>query len=61
VSKTDGTVYILDTSNIPRKWNSTNKSFDKINNIAGYYIAVDENGRPWINTDNTPTIKRGRD
>ena len=61
VSKTDGTVYILDTSNIPRKWNSTNKSFDKINNITGYYITVDENGRPWINTDNTPTIKRGRD
>lgn len=61
ISKTDGTIYILDTSNVPRKWNSTNKSFDKINNITGYNIAVDENGRPWINTNNDPVIKRARD
>lgn len=61
VSKTDGTVYIINTSNALMKWNSTNKSFDKVNNVTGYYIAVDDQGRPWINTDNTPTIKRGED
>ncbi|GAB6051472.1 hypothetical protein JCM17960_02920 [Magnetospira thiophila] len=61
VGKTDGTVYITDFSNILYKWNSTNNSFDKVNNVTAYYIAIDENGRPWINTDNTPTIKRAKD
>ena len=61
VGKTDGTVYIRDTTNALRKWNGTNNSFDKVNNITVYYLAVDNEGRPWVNTDNTPTIKRGRD
>lgn len=61
ISKTDGTVYITDFSNVLYKWNGTNKSFDKVNNITALYIAVDADGRPWVNTDNTPTIKRGND
>lgn len=61
VGKTDGTVYITDFNNLLYKWNGTNKSFDKVNNVTARYIAVDEDGRPWINTDTTPTIKRARD
>lgn len=59
--KTDGTIYIVATDNTLRKWNGANSSFDKVNNITGYYVAVDGDGRPWVNTSSTPTIKRGKD
>jgi len=59
--KTDGTIYIVATDNTLRKWNGANSSFDKVNNITAYYVAVDGDGRPWVNTSSTPTIKRGKD
>lgn len=57
----DGTVYIQGTNNKLYKWNTANGSFDVVNNITVNDIAVDEDGRPWIAVDNTPTIKRARD
>ncbi len=62
VSKLDGTVYAKEngTSSL-YKWNSMNKSFDKINNLTVVTITVDGEGRPWICNDTTPVIKRARD
>lgn len=57
----DGTVYIVDQNSAVRKWNGTNKSFDKINNITTNGLAVDDDGRPWLNTDGLRTIKRAKD
>ncbi|NQV86750.1 MAG: hypothetical protein HQ492_06705 [Woeseiaceae bacterium] len=57
----DGTVYILDTSNALRKWNAANKSFDVVNNITGNRIAIDDDGRPWLAVDSTPTVKRAKE
>lgn len=56
----DGTVYILDTSSVLRKWNAANKTFDKVNNATGNYLTVDDDGRPWINVDSTPIVKRAK-
>ncbi len=61
ISKTTGTVYISGLDNKVYKWNGTNNSFDKLNNVSGDYIAVDDEGRPWVNTDSTPTIKKAKD
>jgi len=61
VGKIDGTVYVRDSRNNIYKWNGTNKSFDKVDNVTATNIAVDGNGRPWIAFDTTPTIKRGKD
>ena len=57
----DGTVYIVDTDSGVRKWNGANQSFDKINNVTAGYVAVDDDGRPWISVNSTPTVKRARD
>lgn len=57
----DGTVYIKDTNSKLHKWNAANGSFDVVNNITVSDIAVDDDGRPWVVIDSTPTIKRARD
>lgn len=57
----DGTVYVAGTDNTLYKWNGANKSFDKVNNATTVYIAVDDDGRPWLSVNNTPTIKRAKD
>lgn len=57
----DGTVYIKDTGNALRKWNATNKSFDKVNGTSLAYVAVEDDGRPWMSVDNTPTVKRAKE
>lgn len=43
------------------KWNESNTSFDKVNNITIDTFGVDGDGRPWICNDTTPVIKRARD
>lgn len=57
----DGTVYVRDTNSALRKWNGANNSFDAINNTNIGYVAVDDDGRPWVSVNNTPTIKRAKD
>ncbi|MFH1805483.1 MAG: hypothetical protein ABID63_11415 [Pseudomonadota bacterium] len=62
VGKKDGTVYIKDPDDGLMKWNATNRSFDKVNNVTASSIAVDGDGRPWISIVNPLTeIRRGRD
>ncbi|MDF1749595.1 MAG: hypothetical protein P1V34_12060, partial [Alphaproteobacteria bacterium] len=58
----DGTVYISenDSNGTLRKWNAANQSFDAVNNISTQSFTVDEDGRPWVSTDSTPTVKRAR-
>jgi roadblock/LC7 domain-containing protein len=56
----DGTVYIIGSDNFLYKWNSANKSFDKINNSTTSGLAVDDDGRPWLSVNNTPTVKRAK-
>ncbi|CCQ74213.1 Exported protein of unknown function [Magnetospira sp. QH-2] len=61
ISDVTGTVYISDDSNVLRKWNGTNGTFDKVNNTTSHWVAVDAEGRPWFNESNTPVIKKARD
>lgn len=58
-----GTVYIVEAG-VPYKWNSTNNSFDKINNIqltTGGEIAVEADGRLWLLSEMDNTVKRAKD
>lgn len=59
----DGTVYIAAQSdNLLKKWNPTNKSFDKVNNASADIVDVAADGRPWISyTSDSTDIKRGKD
>lgn len=61
-SKVDGTLYVRKNgSSDLYKWNPSNKSFDKINNLTVDTFAVDGDGRPWICRDTTPIIERAKD
>lgn len=61
-SKVDGTLYVRKNGSAELyKWNPTNKSFDKINNLTMDTFAVDGDGRPWICRDTSPVIERARD
>ncbi len=55
-----GTVYIVDSDSKLRKWNATNKSFDKVD-VTATHVAVDPDGRPWyLNTGATGNAFRAR-
>jgi hypothetical protein len=43
-----GAVYYADAATRLYKWNNTNQSFDRVNRIEVYEVAVDADGRPWI-------------
>ena len=58
-----GTVYIVEAG-VPYKWNATNNSFDKINNIQltmDGEIAVEADGRLWLLSETDNTLKRAKD
>ncbi len=61
----DGTVYAAISNGSTydlKKWNATNKSFDKINNATADMLDVDPNGRPWYAyTSSSNDVKRGKD
>jgi len=59
----DGTVYIgAQSDNLLKKWNASNKSFDKVNNAKADIVDVDQDGRPWIAyTSSNTDIKRGKE
>lgn len=56
----NGSVYIIDSSTL-YKWNGTNQSFDKVNNLTAETVDLEKDGRPWITAGTTPTIKRARE
>jgi hypothetical protein len=58
-----GAVYIVEAG-IPYKWNGTNNSFDKINNIqltADGEAAIEADGRLWLVSETDNTVKRAKD
>ncbi|MEK9843621.1 tectonin domain-containing protein [Thalassospira sp.] len=56
VTVLDGNAYVL------KKWNATNSSFDKVNNINADKVDVLSDGRPWITDTNSNTdAKRAKD
>ncbi len=46
----DGTLFIIDTNNKPRRWNQSEKSFERINTLADplAHVAVGPLGKPWF-------------
>ena len=62
ISKVNGTLYAIEfNTGLLYKWNASNKSFDKVNNVFLSNLSVDGSGRPWICRDTTPVIERARD
>jgi hypothetical protein len=57
----NGEVFIRSVDNDIYRWNTTNKSFDLINNSRAENFDVEEDGRLWLSVDNTPIVKRARD
>lgn len=62
---TDGSVYIALQSGGQsqlKKWNATNKSFDRVNNVQADRVGIDSTGRPWIaHTSSSTDVKRAKD
>ncbi len=62
---TDGSVYVTVFENSAyalKKWNATNGSFDKVNNVTANMVDVLSDGRPWIaNTSSGTDVKRAKD
>lgn len=62
---TDGSIYVTVFENseyILKKWNATNGSFDKVNNVNADQVDVLSDGRPWITDTSSDTdIKRAKD
>ncbi len=62
---TDGSVYVTVFENSAyalKKWNATNGSFDKVNNVTANLVDVLSDGRPWItNTSSGTDVKRAKD
>ena len=62
---TDGSIYITLYENnayVLKKWNATNGSFDKVNNVTADKVDVLSDGRPWIaNTSSGTDVKRAKD
>ena len=62
---TDGSVYVTLSENnasVLKKWNATNGSFDKVNNVNANKLDVLSDGRPWIaNTSSGTDVRRAKD
>ena len=62
---TDGSIYVTVFENsvyILKKWNATNGSFDKVNNVNADQVDVLSDGRPWITDTSADTdVKRAKD
>lgn len=62
---TDGSIYVTLYENnayVLKKWNATNGSFDKVNNVTANRVDVLSDGRPWItNTSSGTDVKRAKD